>query len=325
MPVIAKSSYPGAPFYQFNGHFQTILPSAFRKVEDVTYNRERLILSDGDFLDLDWLSQDKDRLVVLGHGLEGNSDRHYIKGMAKYFSARDWDVLAWNCRTCSGEMNNALRMYNHGDIDDIQDVIKHVQAKGKYRSITLVGFSMGGNIILKYLGVNGGAVPTEIKAAVAFSAPVDLASSVDILEHPKNWFYRKRFMKKLKAKIIAKAEQYPEVIDVNKFDEIQHWRDFDEFFSAPISGYASAEDFYQKGSAINFIQSISVPTLLVNAKNDPLLTEECFPADLAEKHHHLFLETPKTGGHVGFEIRNSGETWAERRAFEFISASLPKI
>ncbi|MCB0640585.1 MAG: alpha/beta fold hydrolase [Phaeodactylibacter sp.] len=322
MPVLTSSSYPGAPYYQINGHLQTIIPSAFRKVEDVCYERERITLSDGDFLDLDWLRADNDRLLILTHGLEGNSSRHYMKGMARYFHQRGWDALAWNCRTCSGEMNHCLRMYNHGDIDDIQEVIAHVLQSGQYRSIALVGFSMGGNITLKYLGVNGTNVPQEIRAAVAFSAPVDLASSVDILEHPKNWFYRRRFMKKLKAKIEAKAAQFPEAIDLSNFERIHHWRDFDEYFSAPISGYASAADFYEKGSSLNFMKGLTVPTLLVNAKNDPLLTAACYPRELAAKHPKLTLEMPKSGGHVGFELRKSPDTWSEHRAYTFVEQVL---
>ena len=116
MPVIPHSSYPGPPAYLRNGHLQTVVPSVFRKVKGVDYERERLELPDGDFLDLDWLDSRSKRLLIVTHGLEGDSHRHYVKGTAKLFSAAGWDVLAWNCRSCSGEMNRAFRLYNHGEM-----------------------------------------------------------------------------------------------------------------------------------------------------------------------------------------------------------------
>ena len=126
MPIIKNSTYPNPPFYQFNGHLQTIIPGIFRKVKGVNYDRERLELSDGDFLDLDWIRKGNKNIVLLSHGLEGDSDRQYILGAAKYFSQNGWDVLAWNCRSCSGEMNRNPRLYHHGDIEDIGTVVNHI-------------------------------------------------------------------------------------------------------------------------------------------------------------------------------------------------------
>ena len=318
MPFIPASSYPGPPRFQFNGDLQTLWPGVFRKVKNVPFRRERLELSDGDFVDLDWLQNGGLNLVILTHGLEGNSSRHYIKGMAKHFAQKGWDALAWNCRSCSGEMNRKLRLYNHGEIADIGEVIDHALQKKDYQKIVLIGFSMGGNILLKYLGVNATTKPDRIKGAVAFSAPVDLHSSVAKLDQPAAAFYRKRFMKMLRPKIEHKARQFPGVIDVANFEKITCWKDFDDYFSAPLNGYKNANDFYDQASALNFVTNINVPVLLVNAQNDPILTPACFPQSLAQSHSFLHFEAPRLGGHVGFDLPRQQTAWSELRAWEFV-------
>ena len=322
MPLIHKSGYPGAPFYQFNPHLQTILPALIRKVKGVHFERERFILSDQDFVDLDWIDKKSKKLVLLAHGLEGNTDRHYMKGMAKFFARNNWDVLAWNCRSCSGEMNWRPRLYNHGEIGDIGEVINHALEIKDYEKIVLIGFSMGGNIIMKYLGVHGKNIPAPIFKAIAFSAPADLVSSVLLLDQPQSRFYKKRFLKLLKTKIAIKAEKYPELIDFNNFSKIEDWSDFDNYFTAPLNGFKNATEFYQQGSAVNFMQGIRVPTLLVNAQNDPILTPECSPKSLCEKHQYIFLETPKEGGHVGFMSPGITGAWSEHRAWEFVNQAI---
>lgn len=319
MPIIRQSSYPGAPRYLFNGHLQTVIPSLLRKVEGVVYERERFTLSDGDFVDIDWIDNASKKLVVLTHGLEGDSHRHYMKGTAKLFAQHGWDVLAWNCRSCSGEMNRAFRLYNHGEIGDISEVINHAIRTKNYESVVLVGYSMGGNIALKYAGVEGRNMPDIIRGVAAFSAPTNLKTSAQLLDLPSNRLYRERFMKKLVKKMAHKAALHPGVIDLSKLQNVKVWKDFDDFFSAPINGYRDANDFYEQASAANFIKDIKVPVLICNAQNDPILNEDCVPKSLAEKHDLIFVETPKTGGHVGFLVKNDEYTWAERRALEFLN------
>ena len=316
MPLI-PTAYPGPPAYQYNGHLQTILPSLMRSVTGVAYERERLTLSDSDFVDLDWIVRGNRRLVVLTHWLEGDSNRPYMRGTARLFAESGYDVLAWNCRSCSGEMNRAFRLYNHGEIGDIGEVIRHALAARLYDDIVLVGYSMGGNITLKYLGVHGANVPKAIKRAVAISSPTDLGASAQLLDHPSNRFYRNRFMKKLLVKISHKAISHPDRLDMTKLRLVRKWRDFDDFFSAPVNNYRDAGDFYAQASAVNFMASITIPTLLLNAQNDPLLSPECSPEWLAETHPHVFLETPRTGGHVGFAVARDPHTYAERRALAF--------
>jgi predicted alpha/beta-fold hydrolase len=317
MPYIKHSSYKRPPFYQFNGHLQTIFPSTLRKIE-VPYERERLELEDGDFVDLDWLDGNNRRLAILSHGLEGNSQRTYIKGMASLFYEKDWDVLAWNCRSCSEEMNRTHRLYNHGEIGDIGAVIQHALSVKKYETIVLVGYSMGGNITLKYLGTHGKEVPAAIKGGVAFSTPCDLEESSNTLDKPGNFIYKKKFLSRLKEKLEKKEAQFPGSIDLSKFEEIRVWRDFDHYFSAPVSGFDCVEDFYEYCSAKNFVGGTKVPTLLVNAQNDPILTPSCSPVDIAESHPYFYLETPKRGGHVGFAWPGQSYTWSEWRVMDFI-------
>jgi len=319
MPLIKTSTYTRPPFYLFNGHLETIIPSVFRKIEGITYQRERLELADGDFLDLDWLTQDSKKLIILTHGLEGNSERHYVKGCAKLFYKKGWDVLAWNCRSCSGEMNRNVRMYHHGEIGDIQTTIEHAINKGNYKEIYLIGFSMGGNITLKYLGVHGDTIPGAVKGAVAFSAPCDLTSSAALLDAPQSIFYKQKFYRKLAHKMRLKDQQHPGIIDIKLLEEVKCWRDFDELFSAPLNGFPNAQAFYDQASSKNYLSGIRVPALLVNAQNDPILTKECSPRELAATHPFFYLETPAKGGHVGFAIKGSVYTWMELRALEFIT------
>ena len=321
MPLISHSTFK-RPFYLPNGHFETIYPALFRRVEGIHYRRERLELPDGDFLDLDWIERKSKQLVLLTHGLEGDSGRQYMTGMAKFFSAKNWDVLAWNCRSCSGEMNRLQRMYHHGEIGDIGEVIGHALKLHSYETAVLIGFSMGGNINMKYLGVHGRNAPEQIRCCVAFSSPTDLKAGAEVLDHPSNFIYFRRFLHYLSLKIKAKDRQFPGVVDISKLKGIKVWRDFDEFFSAPLNGFRDAEDFYQQASAKNFMGGIAVPTLLVQAQNDPILPPQCYPVELCKKHPDIFLEMPRHGGHVGFTQRNGKEAWAEERSWEFVASVL---
>ena len=316
MPIIPTSAYRRPAIY-FNGHVETIWPSMVRQVFDVSYKRERLDLPDNDFVDLDWLTNNYKRLVIISHGLEGSSDRHYSKGMAKYFFLREWDALAWNCRSCSGEINRLPRFYHHGATEDLEAVINHAFAKG-YSAITLVGFSMGGSLTLKYLGERF-KLDHRLKSAVVFSVPCDLGSSARELDKPSKSFYRNRFLRKLRKKIELKSELFPDIVPLAPFQYIKTFEDFDNTYTAPLHGFKNAQDFYSKASSGQFISSIKMPTLIVNAQNDPFLPEGCYPREAAKRSHFVYLEMPKHGGHVGFTLFNQDENWMEIRAFHFVS------
>ena len=315
MPLIERSSYK-SPFWLRNPHLATIYPSLFRKVEGVSYERERIDTWDNDFMDLDWVKKGSKSLLLLAHGLEGGSHRHYMLGPAKYFSDRDWDVVSWNCRTCSGEMNKQLRMYHHAATDDLAAVVNHIVNKKEYSKIVLAGFSMGGSLIIKYLG-EGQHVPKEIFKSVVFSVPCDLKDSALTLSRKGRGFYRKKFLGKLKEKISEKAKMYPKKISVEGIEQIVHFPQFDEKYTAPLHGFDSADDFYHKASAKNYLEGIEQPTLIVNALNDPFFTEASYPFKEVDKLDKVFLETPKRGGHVGFML-NSKSSWMEQRIWNFI-------
>lgn len=316
MPLLPHSSYRRSPLL-FNGHLESIYPAIFRETA-VPYERERLTLSDGDFVDLDWLDRGSRSLVLLTHGLEGDSSRQYVAGMANLFSEKKWDVLAWNCRSCSGEMNRKLRLYHHGEIGDIGEVIAHALRTKDYERVALIGFSMGGNINLKYLGVHGKEVPGPISGCVAFSCPTDLKAGSEALDEPSNRIYKKRFLHYLRIKIEQKNEQFPGVVDLANFEKIKVWKDFDNYFSAPLIGVQDADEFYRIASARNFMPGITVPTLVVQALNDPILPPACFPKDICEASPLLFLELPRHGGHCGFWRPSEKVSWSERRAWEFL-------
>lgn len=315
MPIIKNSNYHTSPFYLFNGHLQTMVPSVFRNVNDITYMRERINTPDGDFLDLDFSRVGANKVVIISHGLEGDSHRGYMKGMAKSFNQAGYDAIAWNYRGCSGEINQRRRLYHSGATDDLEVVVKHALDQGKYEEIVMVGFSLGGNLTLRYLGEKNAKISDKIKSGIVFSVPMDLHAGSKQISQPGNILYAKRFQRKLKAKIRSKAKQYAD-INIDNLDKIKTLFEFDEKYTAPIHGFDGAVDYYTKCSAINNVEEITIPTLIVNAANDPFLPKECYPISLLKSHNNVFLEIPKHGGHVGFS--NSKEVyWSEKRAVEF--------
>ncbi len=323
MPLIAPSDYR-APFLLGNGHLQTVYPSLFRRVKWVPYRRERMDTPDGDFLDLDWLSVGAARVAILSHGLEGNTQRAYMRGMARALNRAGWDVLAWNFRGCSGEPNRLLKSYHSGKSEDLHTVIEHVLRPKRYHSVALVGFSMGGNITLKYLGERGEGLAPEIQGAVTFSVPCDLASASEELARPGNQIYMRRFLKMLRQKIRDKMTLFPGQIDDDEFVHIRNFRDFDERYTAPLNGFAGAEDYWEKCSSRPFLPNIRIPALLVNARNDPFLSPRCYPEDIARENPCLYVEMPVSGGHVGFvQWNREGIYWSEQRAVQFLEEFMP--
>ena len=316
MPLLPETRFRNA-WYMRGGHVETIVPSVWRQVP-LEYTRERINTPDDDFLDLDWLRTGNRRLAVITHGLEGSSDRHYVTGTALALQKQGWDVLAWNCRSCSGEMNRAQRMYHHGETEDIRQVINHALATQPYETVALVGYSMGGSISLRYLADNVGALPSAVKAAVAVSTPLDLYNSVEQLERPGRKFYKRRFLNKLKRKMALKAEQYPDLIDVNQLPEVNTFVDFDTHFTARLHGFEDAMDFYAKASVLPHLPQIDRPILVLSAWNDPMLGEPCYPRELARQSEFVHLEVVDCGGHCGFWRPGTLHAYPELRAAEWL-------
>ena len=313
MPVIPSRFRP--PALLANGHVQTILPVLLPRRIALPFVRERLELPDGDFLDLDCSRAGHSRLAILTHGLEGSSSQKYIRGMAQTLHAARWDVLAWNFRGCSEEPNRLLRAYHSGDTADLAAII----AQSNYPRIALIGFSLGGNVTLKYVGE---APPhPAIVAAAAISVPVDLASSARKLDQRRsNRIYLRRFIVPLIAKIEAKAQKFPGELNTSGLRAIRSFQEFDGRYTAPLHGFRDAEDYWTRASARQFLPRITVPTLILNARNDPFLTTDSMPFAEAEANPSLFLEAPDSGGHAGFlDFAHGVQPWSERRVAEFLA------
>lgn len=307
------------PFFLFNPHLETIFPSQFRKVNLPPYQRERIETPDNDFLDLDWLIKSSKKLAIISHGLEGDTTRPYIKGMAKALFDHGYDILTWNYRGCSGEMNKAIRFYHSGATDDLATVADYAATKN-YTEIYLVGFSLGGNLTLKYLGEER-THPGKIKKAIVFSVPMDLHTSCVKISQPDNWIYSRRFLRSLKKKVLEKS-QAMNGIDASGLKKVKTLHEFDDYFTGPIHGFKDALDYYTQSSSLKFVANIKIPTLIVNAKNDPFLSPECYPEKLLQGHPYVKFESPDFGGHVGFaQFGKNGLYWSEERSLEFLSAS----
>jgi predicted alpha/beta-fold hydrolase len=317
MPIV-ESTFR-APWWLRNGHLQTILPVIWPRAIHLDCTPERLELDDGDFLDLEWARAGCSRVAILSHGLESDSHAGYIRGMALALNAAGWDVLAWSFRGCGPHPNRLPRFYHSGETGDLGAVIRH--AAGSYARIGLVGFSLGGNVTLKYLGE---APPhPAVSAAVAISAPVDLASSARTLDRRLgNRLYLRRFLRTLIAKVEAKARLFPGQIDVASARRIRSFQEFDDRYTARLHGFRDAADYWAQSSARQYLSRIGVSALLINARDDPFLPPACFPVAEAEANPHFFLEAPTCGGHAGFveNLRNAQPNWLERRTVSFLSA-----
>ncbi|MEP1214009.1 MAG: alpha/beta fold hydrolase [Marinobacter sp.] len=297
-----------------NGHIQSVWPTLFRKVAFVAPVREVLPTDDNDELHLDWYRQGSDRLAVLSHGLEGHSRRPYMQGLARALFNDGWDVLAWNFRSCGGVMNHQPRFYHSGATGDLDRVVKHGLGNG-YKTAFLSGFSMGGNLTLLYLGQQSEQLDSRICGGITYSVPCDLAGSADMLALPSRRIYMRRFLRDLRVKMDEKSRRFPDLIDIEGFEKIRSFHEFDDRYTAPLHGFRDAQDYWENCSALWKLKDIRVPSVIVNAGDDPFLSRRCFPESHAQLGAHVRLESPRWGGHVGFvEHARDGYYWSERRA-----------
>lgn len=310
------------PLWLRNPHLQTVWPTLFRRIDCAPDATERMATPDDDFLDLDWYQGGNQRLLVLSHGLEGDSRRPYMLGMVRAALDHGWDVLAWNFRSCSGEVNRQPRFYHSGSSDDLSLVVERaLAASPAYDSVALSGFSMGGNITLVYLGERGASLDPRIRGAAVFSVPCDLAGSARALAKPANRLYMSRFMDELRAKVRAKQALYPELISLEGLDRMKTFAEYDDQYTAPLHGFRDAEDYWYRCSSRRFIGGIAVPALIVNAADDPFLSAGSYPQAEVAGNRQVRLEMPRHGGHVGFvgDERN-GHYWSEWRALRFLES-----
>ncbi len=321
MPIISDIFSPSLPFK--NGHFNTIYRPLFMK-NTIVYDRTRVTTWDADFIDLDFSFVGSKSLVLLIHGLEGSSQSNYMITTSNYLNKKGFDTVCMNLRGCSGEDNLLLGTYHSGKTDDVDFIIKYLNKNYSYDEIILVGFSLGGNLTLKYLG-EFSDIPSEVKGGVAVSVPVDLTSSQAELNKLKNKIYLNEFLKTMKLKLLKKAEKFPD-FKLNKelLFKASKFRHLEKQYTVPVFGFESSEDYWQKASSKPFIPEIKVPTLLINALNDSFLSKECFPTKEAKNMKNFYLLTPNYGGHVGFisSFTNTGNDWLEKRIAQFIEETI---
>lgn len=321
MPILKNSSFT-APALLNNGHFQTIFPYFFRKVEELDFKRRRIATFDGDFLDVDFFAsngQSHQDLIILSHGLEGHGQTSYMRGMAKYFNQRGVDVVSWSMRSCSGEMNRKPIFYHAGMIEDLESVIEYSKTLGTHKNIYLIGFSLGASLTAMYLGKKGNDIDSRVKSSVVFSAPCCLKSSGEELSKPMHRFYAETFLSTMRKKVLEKDKLMGlPMLDLKDIKKVKTFQDFDDRVTSKLLGLKDANEYYRLHSCKQHLTNIKVPTLIINAKNDPFLGKECYPIREAYKNDQVFLEMPKTGGHMGFTDFRDKSYWSEKRAERFL-------
>ncbi len=306
MPVIS-SPYKSPRWFR-NAHLHTVACALFRRRPKITFYRERLELSDGDFVDLDWSLADRrdygmrttkshSKLLVLTHGMEGSSHSKYILHTTAAANAAGVSVVAWNMRGCSGEPNRALHFYHSGRTEDLAAVVQHALKHG-YKKIFLAGFSLGGNLTLLYAAREGRNINKAIRSVAAICAPVDLVSSQAQIEAKENRLYLKRFLRDFHGKFNLKSQRRGYRIDTKKYHRhIRTLGQLDAHFTAPWNGFPDEKVYYQQCSSLPVLQQIGIPALLLNPVDDPFLSRECYPHRFAVSSKNFTLEMPETGGH----------------------------
>lgn len=293
-------------------HAQTIAGRLLRRPTPPPLRRERIDLPDGDFLDLDFTAGARPGapVVLLLHGLEGSSRRGYALNVYKELESRGIGAVGMNFRGCSGEPNRTARSYHSGETGDLRQVLGLLCERFRGSPLGVIGFSLGGNVLLKYLGEEGNAAATRIRTCVAVSVPYDLGACADALEHTRmGRFYTRRFLVTLKDKTVARRALIEDRVDMARALRSRSFREFDDAVTAPLHGFESAQDYYRRCSSAGFVAAVRVPTLLVQAEDDPFLPAGAIPSAAIAGNPVLDPLFLAKGGHVGFI---GGQPWAPR-------------
>jgi len=301
-------------------HLQTIYPSLFRPRKVPQLNRERLELPDGDFVDLDWSRQTDSMIVLILHGLEGSIDSHYTAGMLSALARNGYTAALMYFRGRSGEPNRLPHSYHSGETGDLDFVMQHICQQYPEKKIAVIGYSLGGNVLLKWLGERGSAAPPV--TAVTISVPFDLNSAALTLERGVSQIYQQHLLQKLRKSVTGKSTRHTLPFPVARLAELRTFRQFDHAITAPLHGFSGVDDYYERSSSKQFLKSIAVPTLMLQARDDPFLPEDALPqeADLSDT---VTLEVSRHGGHVGYV---SGWNplqplyWLEQRILQHLAA-----
>jgi hypothetical protein len=306
-----------SPWWLPGGHLQTILPSLLPP-PPVPLRRERWDTPDGDFIDVDFCGDPGAReQLVLFHGLEGGSASHYARSIAAHAAARGWRVAVPHFRGCSGEINRRPRAYHSGDSEEIEWVLQRFSAP-----VHALGVSLGGNVLLKWLGERGEAARARVRRAAAVSAPINITAASVALDRGFNRLvYTRHFLATLIPKALAKLQAFPDLYDARRVRAARCFRDFDGAVTAPLHGFRDAEHYWSSASSAPYLQYIRVPTLLLNACNDPFLPEHELRAAAQKAAPSVVLEFPRTGGHAGFLVGPfpGRHDWLPRHLLEFLA------
>ena len=314
-----------APFFLFNGHLQTLWPVWLNlRKPVVAWPRERWDTPDGDFIDVDCINQGAidQPVVIFFHGLEGSSQSHYARGMAAVLQQIGWTGFMPHFRGCSGELNRLPRAYHSGDSAEIDWILRHFKQRDPQRTYFAAGVSLGGNALMKWLGEQGAAANQVIQAAAAVSPPMDVGACGAWLDQGANpSVYTQHFLRTMKLQSEARLERFPGLFDATRMRAASTLREFDDTVTAPLHGFNSVDDYWTQASALPVLNGIRTPTLLLMPRNDPFLPASCYPMQTPAS---VTLETPATGGHVGFSGgRGTGkDLWLPSRIINFFAQSI---
>lgn len=310
-------------------HAQTMFGAMLRALPRPPTSRERWELPDGDFVDVDVLAGDPGApLLLLLHGLEGSGRSHYVRGMMAQARRRGWRAFALNFRSCGGEPNRLLRSYHSGETADLGLAVERLLPRLGAAPLLLAGFSLGGNVLVKWLGEQGDSLPRQIAAAAAVSVPFDLQRCAAALDGPgvAQWIYRTRFLRGLKRKALEKARSFPGRLDAARVRAAATIVAFDDAVTAPVHEFEGARDYYARSSSGPFVARVRVPLLLISAADDPMIPDDCLPAD-ARANPFVAVETTPDGGHVGFIAGPpwAPRFWAEERSAAYLDGELERF
>ena len=299
-------------------HPQTIWPALVRRTRPVPLVRERLELPDGDFVDIDW-TDGSGPIVVILHGLQGSSRSPHVQGLLRAFARRGWRGAVMHFRGCSDEPNRLPRTYHSGETGDVGYVVRRLRERHPSTPVAAVGYSLGGNVLLKWLAERGAGA--ELAAAVAVSVPFRLARAAERLECGFSRIYRRHFIVDLRRTILEKFRRRPGPLDLDAVRRERTFRGFDDRVTAPLHGFRDAEHYYETASCRRYLAGVARPTLIVHALDDPFMTRDVVP-DREELSSSIRLELSATGGHVGFVEGNapwSARYWLEDRIPRFLA------
>lgn len=311
-----------------NRHLMTLVPYYWprwlRPRETPTEARQFMVAPESQILgSCHWQpARDRHATVILVHGLEGSSDSHYMVGIARKAYRAGFNAVRLNQRNCGGTDHLTPTLYNGGLSADLREVVTALSAADGIEAIWLVGYSLGGNLVLKMAGEVGSTLPA-LKGVVAVSPSIDPAACVEALERPSNWIYHRSFVAHLRARIRRKARLFPGRFDLSPLDAVRTLRQFDETYTAPDGGYASAADYYERSGARHVLGAIKVPTLIITAQDDPCVPYRQFETSILHGNPRIRLAAPTHGGHCGFLQRPRAAEdvfWAENRLVDFITA-----